>query len=77
MEPIQVDPVSPWQNGYVESFHGKLRDECLNEELFWSRGEAQVVMDWYRQVYNNLRPHSALGYKAPAQYAVDSYACRN
>ncbi len=69
-EPIQIDPGSPWQNGYIESFNGKLRDECLNEELFFSRGEAQVIVDWWRQVYNNERPHSSLGYRTPAEVAA-------
>lgn len=77
VQPIQIEPGSPWQNGFVESFHGKLRDECLNEEMFWSRGEAQVVMDWYRRIYNDLRPHRALGNKTPAEYAMDSNARRN
>ena len=46
VEPVFIEPGSPWENGFVESFYGKLRDECLNEEIFWSRGEAQVVLDW-------------------------------
>lgn len=67
--PLYVEPGSPWQNGYVESLNGKLRDECLNEELFYSRGEAQVIVDRWRDVYNNERPHMSLGYKTPAQVA--------
>lgn len=70
VEPVFIQPGSPWENGYLESFHGKLRDECLNEELFWSRGEAQVVVDWYRDVYNRERPHSSLGYRTPAEVAA-------
>jgi len=64
-----IEPGSPWENGFVECFNGKLRDECLDEELFGSRGEAQVVVDWWRRVYNQERPHSALGYQSPAEYA--------
>ena len=70
VESIFIEPGSPWENGYLESFHGKLRDECLNEEIFWSRGEAQVVVDWYRDVYNSERPHSSLGYRTPAEVAM-------
>jgi transposase InsO family protein len=68
--PVYIEPGSPWQNGYIESFNGKLRDECLNEELFYSRGEAQVVVDGYRESYNTERPHSSLGYLAPAEIAA-------
>lgn len=70
VEPVFIEPGSPWENGYLESFHGKLRDECLNEEIFWSRGEAQVVVDWYRDVYNSERPHSSLGYRTPVEAAT-------
>lgn len=70
--PVFITPGSPWENGYVESFHGKLRDECLNEELFFSRGECQVILDWWREIYNRQRPHSALGFKTPAE-AVERY----
>ena len=56
----------------MESFHGKLRDECLNEELFWSRAEAQVVLDWYRDVYNGERPHRSLGYRTPVEAAMEA-----
>jgi transposase InsO family protein len=69
IEPIFIEPGSPWQNGFVESFHGKLRDECLEEEIFWTRAEAQVIVDWYREVYNEQRPHSSLGYQTPAEVA--------
>lgn len=68
--PVYTEPGSPWQNGYVESFNGKFRDECLNQELFYSRGEAQVVIDWYRESYNRERPHSSLGYRTPAEAAM-------
>lgn len=62
-----IDPGSPWQNGFIESFNGKLRAECLNQEAFWSRAEAQVVVDWWRQVYNWERPHQSLGGQTPAE----------
>jgi len=52
IRPVNIEPGCPWENGFVESFNGKLREECLNEEIFWSRAEAQVICDWYRQVYN-------------------------
>jgi putative transposase len=67
--PVFIEPGSPWENGFVESFHGKLRDECLNEELFFSRAECQVVVDWWREVYNRERPHSSLGFRTPAEFA--------
>lgn len=56
----------PWENGYCESFNGKLRDECLNGEIFYSLKEAQVVIEQWRKFYNTERPHSALGYRPPA-----------
>ena len=68
--PVFIEPGSPWENGFVESFQGKLRDECLNEEIFWSRAEAQVVVDWYRDVYNRERPHRSLGYRTPLEVAA-------
>jgi len=71
VEPIFVEPGSPWQNGFVESLNGKLRDECLNEEMFFSRAEAQTVVDWWRQVYNEQRPHMSLGYKTPRAFAAE------
>ena len=72
IEPTYIEPGSPWENGYVESFHGKFRDECLNQELFWSRGEAQVIADWYRESYNTERPHSALGYMTPVKKLAET-----
>ena len=56
-----IAPDSPWENGYCESFNGKLRDELLNGELFYSLKEAQVVIEQWRQHYNTQRPHSSLG----------------
>lgn len=72
VEPLFIEPGSPWQNGFVESFNGKLRAECLDEEIFWSRAEAQVVVDWWREVYNNERPHQALRFKTPAEVALEA-----
>jgi putative transposase len=66
---LYIEPGSPWENGYCESFNGKLRDECLNGEIFYSLREAQVVIEKWRVVYNTLRPHSALGYRPPAPEA--------
>ncbi len=60
-----IEPGSPWENGYNESFNGRLRDECLNGEMFYSLKEAQVIIEDWRRHYNHIRPHSALGYKAP------------
>jgi putative transposase len=64
--PSFIKPGSPWQNGTVESFNGKLRDECLNREWFPSLRDAKVVIEQWRSFYNHKRPHSALGYKPPA-----------
>ena len=63
---LLIEPGSPWENGYVESFNGKLRDELLNGEVFYTLKEAQVLIQRWRQWYNRLRPHSALGYRPPA-----------
>ena len=61
-----IEPGSPWENGYCESFNAKLRDELLNGELFYRLAEAKIVIESWRQHYNTLRPHSSLGYKPPA-----------
>ena len=63
---LYIEPGSPWENGYCESFNGKLRDELLNGEIFYSLREAQVVIENWRIHYNTRRPHSALGYRPPA-----------
>jgi putative transposase len=65
--PAFIAPGRPWQNGYVESFHGKLRDECLNREWFRDAREARVVVENWRNFYNHHRPHSSLNYRSPAQ----------
>ena len=61
-----IEKSSPWENGYVESFKGKLRDELLNVEIFNSLREAQILIENWRRHYNTIRPHSALGYRPPA-----------
>ena len=61
-----IEPGSPWENGYNESFNGRLRDELLNGEVFYTLKEAQVVIEDWRNHYNHIRPHSSLGYKPPA-----------
>jgi transposase InsO family protein len=70
---IYIEPGSPWQNGFVESFHGRFRDECLNREQLWTLTEARVVVGDYRQQYNQVRPHSRLGYESPAVFAARNY----
>ena len=70
---IYIEPGSPWQNGFVESFHGRFRDECLNREQLWTLTEARVVIEDYRTKYNHKRPHSKLGYQSPARYAAKLY----
>jgi transposase InsO family protein len=67
---IYIEPGSPWQNGFVESFHGRFRDECLNREQLWTLSEARVVIEDFRRYYNQERPHSKLGYESPAHYAA-------
>ena len=64
-----IKPGSPWQNGYIESFHDKLRDECLNRELFCNLREARVILESWRVEYNERRPDSSLGYQTPSKYA--------
>jgi putative transposase len=66
---IYIQPGSPWENGHIESFHDKLRDECLNRELFGSLAEARVILESWRVEYNDRRPHSALGYQTPGEFA--------
>lgn len=66
---LYIEPGSPWENGHIESFHDKLRDECLNRELFGSLLEAKVLVEQWKIEYNQQRPHSSLGYQTPAEYA--------
>jgi len=61
-----IEPGSPWENGSVESFNGKLRDELLNGEIFYTLAEAKIVIEQWRKYYNTIRPQSSLGYRPPA-----------
>ena len=65
-----ITPGSPWENGYIESFNGRLRDKLLNRELFDTLWEVQVLVERWRQTYNRIRPHSVLGYRPPDPEAV-------
>ena len=66
---LYIEPGSPWENGYCESFNSKLRDEFLNGEIFYSLKEVQVLAERWRIHYNTVRPHSSLGYRPPAPEA--------
>jgi len=66
VKPLFIEPGSPWENGYIESFNGRMRDELLAREVFYSLKEAQVLTEMWRRHYNTLRPHSSLGYRPPA-----------
>jgi len=66
---LYIEPGSPWENGYNESFNSKLRDELLDGEIFYTLKEAKVLIERWRQHYNTVRPHSALGYRPPAPRA--------
>ena len=65
-----IEPGSPWENGYIESFNGKLRDELLDRELFLHIDEVRYVVDRWRMDYNHYRPHSSLGYVSPVAFAA-------
>ena len=67
---LYIEPGSPWENGYIESFNGKLRDELLDRELFYTLLEVRVLTERYRRTYNRVRPHSSLGYRPPAPEAL-------
>ena len=70
-----IEKGSPWENGYVESFHARLRDELLDGEIFYSLREAQIIIESWRRHYNGVRPHSSLGYRPPApEVLVPTYA---
>lgn len=70
---LYIEPGSPWENGYCESFNGKLRDELLNGEIFYSLKEARIVIAQWRKHYNTIRPHSSLGYRPPAPQASNPF----
>lgn len=65
-----IEPGSPWENGYVESFNARFRDELLNREVFYSWREAQIIIEGWRKYYNAKRPHSALGCRPPAPETI-------
>ncbi len=69
VQTLFIEPGSPWENGYNESFNGKLRDELINREIFYTLKEAQVLIEEWRMEYNTLRPHSSLKYRPPAPEA--------
>ena len=66
VQTLFIEPGSPWENDHNESFNGKLRDELLNGEIFYTLKEAQILVEQWRVHYNTIRPHSALGYRPPA-----------
>src|SRR5687767_3315528 len=66
---------APWENGHIESFHDKLRDECLNREIFGSLLEAKIIVESWRVEYNTERPHSSLGNKTPEEFAGRGAEC--
>ena len=65
-----IEPGSPWENGYIESFNARFRDELLNGEIFYSLKEALIIIAQWRHHYNTKRPHSALGYRPPAPETI-------
>ena len=65
-----IEPGSPWENGYCESFNTRFRDELLNGEIFYTLKEAQIIIEQWRRRYNTMRPHSALGYRPPVPGAI-------
>jgi putative transposase len=67
---LSIQPGSPWENGYNESFNGKLRDELLNGEIFYSLKEVEILTEQWRREYNTTRPHSSLGYRPPAPETI-------
>jgi len=74
VQTLFIEPGSPWENGYIESFNGKLRDELLNGEIFYTLIEAQILVERWRREYNWKRPHSSLGYRPPAPVAIEAAA---
>jgi transposase InsO family protein len=70
-KPIPVAPASPWENGFIESFHSRLRDEFLDREEFDSVADARAKAKWWRREYNRIRPHSGIGYKTPQMFSEE------
>ncbi len=64
--PSYITPGSPWENGFIESFNARLRDELLDGEIFYTLREAQIIIESWRRHYNTVRPHASIGYRAPA-----------
>ena len=77
-EPMPVAPGSPWENGFIESFNSRFRDEFLEMEEFESAADAKEKGEWFRREYNTIRPHSSLGYKTPKEFSdeCDSWPAR-
>jgi transposase InsO family protein len=71
---LYIEPGSPWENGYIESFNGKLRDELLNREIFATLEEARILIEQWRKEYNQIRPHSAKNYRPPAPETIITMA---
>lgn len=71
VQTLFIEPGCPWENGYVESFNGKFRDELLNGEIFYTLKEAQILIERWRIHFNTRRPHSSLGYRPPAPEALE------
>ena len=65
LQPLFIEPGSPWENGFIESFNARMRDELLNGEIFFTLLEARVIIEMWVKHYNTIRPHSSLGYKPP------------
>ena len=70
VKPLFIEQGGPWENGYIESFNGKMRDELLNGEIFYTMKEAQVLIEMGRKEYNTVRPHNSLGYRPPVPEAI-------
>ena len=70
VQTLFIEPGSPWENGYIESFIGKMRDELLNREIFYTLSEARVLIESWRKHYNTKRPHSSIGYQPPAPETI-------
>ena len=71
IESVLIEPGKPWQNGTNESFNGKFRDKCLSMEWFQNRFEAKVLIEGWRTHYNEVRPHSSLGYQTPLEFRAE------
>ena len=70
IKPLFIEPGSPWENGYIESFNGKMRDELLNGEIFYTLKKARIIIYMWRKEYNTIRLHSELGYRPPVPEAI-------